>query len=786
MGIYTNFIIDRMMRVSYAVIILAAVAAMFLVPIQETNGDYTDNDISDILESDKESEILSGKCHIGRDTVIPYGKTVILMCGDYYNGGEPVINPDGTVYSKRDKTPHTSLNTNGYTLTVKGTLIVNAVTNRPISDTSELTYNAENWNITGGWARIVNSGSIIISENGSLYNYGIIEGSGSVTADSGSVLGDLYTLDNWRFGSTTRSCLEKEIYPLNMYSMNNISCRITVNCGALYTGLLKVYLNSSFYSGTFDQIGNDNGLIRLKTDAYAEKTSSDNRTAVKITGGALFSSSKISINGMSQSTENYSMPLKSMDLILNNGIYEIDSIFKAMTGSVITAVNSEIRVTEKGSLSIYDYYDDRTSWKGTEYPDLPPAYLSLNDSILTNYGTYAGRIFITGQSDFENYGKTVSSTLESTGIEGYGDYIADEIWHRTVIVYGEPSRYLTGYFTDAGLSQPWNGMPYSDDSVLYSGISSRAVAEDQMAKYVRISNDNIQSAESHSEGNPAIFFAVIALTSACGIVIMINRKDVFALIKKKRKIIGIAVVSTIAVSCIFAATAVPSNNAIDVSIESFDVKSEGEDIHITAYVCVESGFSFNISDLSLNIEFDDPSFEDISFRSDNSVIKAKSSSMLVFYGKLSKTSMVTVVNSVLDNSVTTIDPDVSISGKYLGNMLCFKADVKGMYKLTNGNVEVFKNVTPGSTEYLISGLNMPLETNLSFTVSDGTESLIVEVDSNDYIAINTTYNGSVIHDFFTNVDKNSAVLIMDGNSNPISSDLIAALSWFFDRLEDLS
>ena len=119
-------------------------------------------------------------------------------------------------------------------------------------------------------------------------------------------------------------------------------------------------------------------------------------------------------------------------------------------------------------------------------------------------------------------------------------------------------------------------------------------------------------------------------------------------------------------------------------------------------------------------------------------------------------------------------------------MLCFKADVKGMYKLTNGNVEVSKNVTPGSTEYLISGFNMPLETNLSFTVSDGTESLIVEVDSNDCIAVNTTYNGSDIHDFFTNVDKNSAVLIMDGNSNPISSDLIAALSWFFDRLEDLS
>lgn len=773
------------MRVSSVAIIITVLAAMFLVPVQEANGDSTDVNVSDTLESAKETEIISGKCHLGRDTVIPSGKTVILMCGDYYDNGAPVINPDGTVHSERNKTPHTSLDTNGYTLTVKGTLIVNAVTNRPISDTSELVYDAKNWNITGGWARIVNSGSIIISENGTLYNYGIIEGNGSVTANSGSVLGDLYTLDNWRFGSTTRSCLEKGIYPLNMYSMDNITCKIIINCGALYTGLLKVYLNNSFYSGTFDQIGNDNGLIRLKTDAYAEKTTADGRTTVKITGDALFSSSKISINGMSQSTENYCIPLKSMDLILNNGTFEISSNFKAMTGSAITAIDSEIRITETGSLNIYDYYDDRTSWRGTEYPDLPPAYLDLDNSTLVNYGTFAGRIFITGQSDFENHGKTVSSTLESTGIEGYGDYIIDEIWHRTIVVYDEPSRYLTGYFTDANLSQPWDGMPYSDDTVLYSGTSDHAVAEDQMAKYMRISN-NILSTESHTDSNPMVFFAVVILTSACGIVVIINRKDAFTLIKKKRKVIGVVAVSTIIVSCAFAIIAIPSDNALDVSIESFDVKSEGEEIQMTVYVDVESGFNFNITDLSLNIGFNDLSFKEINFKNDTGVIKAKSSSILAFYGKLSKTSMVTIVNSVLDNSVTTIDPDVSISGKYLGNMLCFEADVKGMYELTDGNVSVSKNSAPGSTEYLISGLNMPLKTNFSFTVSDGTESLFVKIESDEYITIDTIYNGSEIHDFFTDVDKNSAVLIMNGDSNPISDDLIAALSWFFDRLEDLS
>ena len=773
------------MRVSSVAIIFTIAIAVFLIPTHETNGDFTDSDVSDILESDKETEIISGKCHISRDTVIPSGKTVILMCGNYYENEEPIINPDGTVYSKRDKTPYTSLDTNGYTLTVKGTLIVNAVTNRPVSDTSELEYNAENWNITGGWARIVNSGSIMILENGTLHNYGIIEGNGSITANSGSVLGDLYTLDNWRFGSTTRSCLEKGIYPLNMYSMDNISCKITINYGALYTGLLKIYLNSSFYSGTFDQIGNDNGLIRLKTDAYAEKTIADGRTTVKITGDALFSSSKISINGMSQSTENYCMPLKSMDLILNNGTFEISSNFKAMTGSAITAINSEIRITETGSLNIYDYYDDRTSWKGTEYPDLPPAYLNLNNSTLINSGTFAGRVFITGQSDFENLGKTISSTLESTGIEGYGDYIIDEIWHRTIIVYDEPSRYLTGYFTDANLSQPWDGMPHSDDTVLYSGTSDHAVAEDQMAKYVRVSN-NIQPTESHADSNPIIFITVVILTSACGIVVIINRKDVLTLIQKKRKIIGAVIASTIAVSCVLAVIAVPSDNALDVSIDSFDVKSEGEDIQLTVYTRVESGFNFNITDLSLNIGFDDPSFKDICFKNNTGVIKAKSSSILAFYGTISKTSMVTIINSVLDNSVTTIDPDISISGKYLGNMLCFEADVNGMYELTDGNVNVSKNTAPGSTEYLISGFNIPLETDLSFAVSDGTESLFVKIDSKDCITIDTTYNGSDIHDFFTGIDKNSAVLIMGDDSNPISSDLIAALSWFFDRLEDLS
>lgn len=438
-------------------------------------------DVSDQLSSATGTVYLSGECTISRDVTVPSSATVVLMCGADDTGYQDGWNHDGPLDGTKEGSPYTVLHIpRGCTLYIWGTVLVNSVTCQPVWYC--------NLGITGGYAKVDLSGDIVVRDGGILDNFGIVSGPGSITAEGGSTVRDRYIIDHWRGGTNAQSCYNNGVYPMNEYHMDGISSTLVVESGASYVGTVKLYVGGTFNRVEFPQIDGDNGLIRLSDGAVATIA----RGTMTIEGGARFSESSLTMGGASVSTADFDFPMDGdMKLVLRNGNYVVENGFKVMPGGVVRLEGSTLTIGSGGSLSLYDYFTDETSWTATsegpttEYPDRDPAYMVLDSgSSVVVRGSLGGRVFLSdpGQVTFasgsETYLKTreVKDIPEGSGYRGSYKYVH----HYATLVVGSPSSHLSGYWTDASLVTEWDMRTLTDGMVLYSTPSRTDVCDDAM------------------------------------------------------------------------------------------------------------------------------------------------------------------------------------------------------------------------------------------------------------------------------------------------------------------
>lgn len=121
------------------------------------------------------------------DVTVPANVMLLLPVSAEDTGcdQETGFNPDGTKYSKATgKDPQAELFFHkltipaGKTLTVNGTVLVNAVTGRPNAGHYDM-------DVTGGYGEIALEGDIVVKSGGLLDVCGYVTGSGTVTAEAG-------------------------------------------------------------------------------------------------------------------------------------------------------------------------------------------------------------------------------------------------------------------------------------------------------------------------------------------------------------------------------------------------------------------------------------------------------------------------------------------------------------------------------------------------------------------------------------------------------------------------
>lgn len=453
-----------MRRISVLILLLLAVA-VFPSGAYGDTGDYWANFIERATEGTE--VVVSGDWILSRDVVVPAGVTVVLACDDRGNGHDTVRNPDGEEglvgsVETRVVIPEDT------TLIVFGTVLVNA-------HTCWADWNC-NLAITGGYAEVVNNGSIIIMDGGTWDNIGETSGRGSLISMDGSVLRDRFMVVHWRGGTTAEAQYRNGIFPFNEYSMHSVSCTIFFESGSRYVGSIKMYINDGFRFAELPIVGQEDGFIRLNDGSTAVKTYVDGRSSIVIDGGATFSYSEILLQDPAYSryhldTSSLIIPLDGdIDIVLSGGRYIVESSFKAMPGATISVHSSSIYVGGGSSLTMYEVFDDRTSWAGTEYPSRVPAYMYMVDSSMDVEGSISGRIFCDDLDSVSVSGTTRIAIPEAMGEVGFGDTGSWASLHCTVLVNGEPVESLQHYCTDSAMNRQWNGdwQSLGEGQLLYS------------------------------------------------------------------------------------------------------------------------------------------------------------------------------------------------------------------------------------------------------------------------------------------------------------------------------
>ena len=422
--------------------------------------------------------LLTKDTTISEDLIIPTGVTLVVPCteddkgnnsvrGDAQKGEPPCGIGTGSSDIGRNGTLYRTLAIEGgKTLTVKGTLVVNAVIGRQGRGHYD-------YDINGGYGRVVNHGTIDIRSGGAVDAFGLVEGAdGNVIVRSGAILTDLFVIINWRGGTQASAMDSAKIYPMNEYKADNISSTITIHSGASYRGLTRIYarvfISSKYTSAYFTQVNNDDGIIRLKEGSTLTRKVENGRERFTINGGADFAGSSLNV-GISLTTTKFIYPFNgTYDFELKNGEYAFTEDFKFMPGATVTTSKANLTVNEGKTVVFYDAFDDinKTAGLAAQYPhNRPAATLTLSDnSTLTINGTFAGTV-VSGLNK-NNIKKGAQATLGATTKEAAEKYETRELtfnfipstfsgytggWVNNVYTW-EKDKYTITFDTDGGNS----------------------------------------------------------------------------------------------------------------------------------------------------------------------------------------------------------------------------------------------------------------------------------------------------------------------------------------------
>ena len=147
-----------------------------------------------------------------------------------------------------------------------------------------------------GFIQMNENSVITINNNANLYAWGFITGSGSVVANSGANVYELFQTANWFGGDLASQIMNdktREVFPISQYYMQNVEVPMTMYAGAKEYGYFSIGFTSISLSGigisheteTINFIGSSGALFNL-TSGYIIKdyVESEDRLDIKIYG----------------------------------------------------------------------------------------------------------------------------------------------------------------------------------------------------------------------------------------------------------------------------------------------------------------------------------------------------------------------------------------------------------------------------------------------------------------------------------------------------------------------
>ena len=216
-----------------------------------------------------------------------------------------------------------------------------------------------------GYIKMESGSAIDVQSGASLYAWGFISGSGSVTVQPGGSVYEWYQILDFRGGSAS-SDMGNKVFPFSQYAVQNVEVPLTLHAGASETVYTAVYAIRKINPTSIPFIG-DKGMFKLVsgslTKAYDGAT---DRIHYTIDGVAEVNSLNLKLAGASVSSSSYVLPFtNNMTVDLTSGSkLSINQTASLLPGVETTIAKGAELVVSSGK-SIYIY--DRDEWVAEDF-----------------------------------------------------------------------------------------------------------------------------------------------------------------------------------------------------------------------------------------------------------------------------------------------------------------------------------------------------------------------------------------------------------------------------------
>lgn len=427
--------------------------------------------LTEALAANKKSDIFLLKdTTLTEDTVIPTGVTLYIPYEEHYttdhkNGGDSNDN-------KITATPFRLLTVDsGVTLTVNGTLRLGAEMGK-----KTLCYQGHNNGTYGG---VINEGTITV--NGTLDSWGLITGSGTVTAVGSGKVYEPFIVCDFAGGNNLKNLYQAKTAPFKRYAMQNIQCTLLLDSGSTLYGRGCLYGDSS-YNEVAIPIVASGGLFQLADGASITRTYDPKqqvsafpgigRENWTVSGGMTFGALEMNVLGLQISTSACGFPLPyNLSMTLKNGSYNIPNHLRVMPGAALT-VGRKATLTVGGSLYVLDGLK-QGSMSGVRY--------ASTEQLKSSGFSACGELTVDGGKLAVSSGASFGGVVQSTGSGSIS--IAE-------------GANLTNTVQDGGKGY------YADNTAIFEGFTARANIDGALK--------NLTAGEYHAVGNDA--FTLLSYT----------------------------------------------------------------------------------------------------------------------------------------------------------------------------------------------------------------------------------------------------------------------------------
>ena len=299
-------------------------------------------------------------------------KTIVLMNDGTLSAGDYTIPAGVTLLIPFDDANSlyttAALNTDTYTTpTAYRTLTLadgaNLIINGSMSLSAKQKYAAGAKTFGGGaptgavsFVKMQGNSNITVNNGGVLYVYGFITGSGSVTANSGATVYEMFQFSDFR-GGTESTEIENGVFPLSQYYVQNIEVPLTLYSGAKEYAYTTIYMSKSDFGSAVAFISNSGAMFNL-TSGYVVKRydGATDRLIVDSYGELTLSSIEMTVGTSSINSKNYELPINSnITVNVNSGSITMNQDIALLPGSrIVVGENATCTLGSGYNVYVYD------------------------------------------------------------------------------------------------------------------------------------------------------------------------------------------------------------------------------------------------------------------------------------------------------------------------------------------------------------------------------------------------------------------------------------------------